>query len=211
MVGVRFGRLLVTSVATERRHRCLQWNCVCDCGGTKLANGATLRKGELVSCGCLSREITSARSKTHGMTRTRTHGCWIEMRRRCRDHNRHEAPNYVGRGISVCEAWLNSFECFLADVGPCPSIKHSLDRYPNNNGNYEPGNVRWATSIEQGNNTRCNRLIEYDGRTQTVTQWARERQIPMSTVSKRLQYGWSDSDAISKPVRPKRRASVQSI
>jgi hypothetical protein len=92
------------------------------------------------------------------------------------------------RGIIVCERW-SSFENFLADMGPKPSPKHQMDRI-NNDGNYEPGNCRWATPIEQANNTRANHLLTVDGRTLTISEWAREANINPKALSARIKYGW---------------------
>ena len=95
-------------------------------------------------------------------------------------------PNYGGRGISVCREWRDSFECFLLCVGARPTSKHSIDRFPNNDGNYEPGNVRWATKTEQDRNVRRNRWIEWDGRKMIVADWAKELRMSPNGLLKRL-------------------------
>jgi hypothetical protein len=105
----------------------------------------------------------------------REHDAWRGMLARCRNPRHPSYKNYGGRGITACERW-NSFENFLDDMGKRPSPKHSLDRI-DNNGNYEPGNCRWATRREQANNTRMNRFVTFDGRTMTLAQWARETGI----------------------------------
>lgn len=106
------------------------------------------------------------------------------MRQRCSNPKARSFKNYGGRGIAVCKEW-ESFEVFAKDVGPRPSKNHSLDRI-NNDGNYEPGNVRWAIPIEQHGNKRNNILLTIDGQTKTVTQWAREKNLNPSTLHKRL-------------------------
>lgn len=123
------------------------------------------------------------------------------MMQRCLNPNNEKYPLYGGRGVTVCQRWLDSYENFLADMGRRPSPDHSLDRYPNKDGNYEPDNCRWATEVEQQNNRRDNRLIESDGRTQTIAQWAREFKINYGTLHERLESGMSLEDAVAKSTR----------
>jgi hypothetical protein len=147
-------------------------------------------------------------SVTHGHTRghamTPEYTAWMSMRRRCEDPRGPMFRHYGGRGISVCRRWRKSFEAFLADVGPRPSPLHSLDRIDNDR-NYEPGNVRWATRIEQASNKRTSRLIEYRGRTQTAAAWARELGILYNTVLERLKRGWPAARSLSEPIDVRRR------
>ncbi len=110
---------------------------------------------------------------------------WWSMHVRCYNPNNKRWHRYGGRGIKVCERW-NVFENFVADVPPRPSKQHSLDRYPNKDGNYEPGNVRWATRREQGNNTSQNVLLTHQGKTQTLTEWARELGLSKGTLWARI-------------------------
>ena len=127
----------------------------------------------------------------HGLSHTPEHRAWIAMRQRCNDPNYHAYADYGGRGIRVCERW-DSFELFLEDVGHKPSPDLSLDRFPNNDGNYEPGNVRWATPVEQSQNRRSNKLDDWDAK--FIRLWrslgypqlevARAFNINQSTVSR---------------------------
>jgi hypothetical protein len=119
------------------------------------------------------------------------------MHDRCTKEKRDSYKHYGGRGITVCEHW-NEFENFFADMGPKPSPEHEIDRYPNNDGNYEPGNCRWATRTQQTNNTRVNRLLTVDGQTMTVSEWAREANIHPSALHWRIKSGWH-SDWILMP------------
>jgi hypothetical protein len=114
---------------------------------------------------------------------------WQAMIRRCECPEATGYGNYGGRGIKVCERWRKSFANFTTDMGPRPSAKHSLDRYPDQNGDYEPGNCRWATVKEQQNNKRTNRLLSHNGRTQTMAQWAEEIGITIYALSERLKRG----------------------
>ncbi|MDE1138152.1 MAG: hypothetical protein PW999_00565 [Paraburkholderia tropica] len=120
------------------------------------------------------------------------------MRSRCTNPGDISYQRYGARGISVCERWDN-FENFLADMGPRPTNSHSLER-EDNNGNYEPGNCRWATAIEQSRNTRRNRMLTFDGRTQCVAKWADEIGIHRLTLQRRLRLGWSVEKTLSTPL-----------
>ncbi len=126
---------------------------------------------------------------------------WCDMKSRCGRETDPDYHNYGGRGIAVHERWERSFSEFLKDVGRRPGKGYSLDRYPNNNGNYEPGNVRWATVPEQCNNTRRNRVIHHDGQSKTVTEWARLCGITPRTLLARLFcYGWDVDRALNEKV-----------
>jgi hypothetical protein len=123
---------------------------------------------------------------------------------RCTDSKRHDWHRYGGRGITVCQRWRNSYESFFADMGPRPSPQHSIDRI-DNDGNYEPGNCRWATTLEQGSNKSNNRLLTFDGQTLTIAQWARKLGIPVGTLNLRIShYNWPVERALTQPVRRRR-------
>ena len=124
---------------------------------------------------------------------------WAHMRRRCKDQRDNRYDRYGGRGIVVCERWQTSFAAFLADMGPKPTPQHSIDRI-DNDGNYEPGNCRWATRREQGNNTKRNRLLTLNGETMTVTEWSRKVGIHNRTIRARLARGWTVQDALLAPL-----------
>lgn len=127
--------------------------------------------------------------------RTPEHWAWTQMRARCRNPKCPSYKNYGGRGISVCPRW-DSFAHFLVGIGPRPSDKHSLDRI-DNDGDYEPGNVRWATRWEQQRNMRTNVLLTARGETLVLFEWARRLDVEPSTIQARLKRGWPVEDAVT--------------
>jgi hypothetical protein len=137
---------------------------------------------------------------THGMTETPEFRAWAAIKSRCYNENVTGYPDWGGRGITMCDEWRDSFETFIAYVGKRPSPKHSIDRYPNNDGNYEPGNVRWATRVEQCNNRRSSRFIEFKGQTFTLTQWADKLGFKEGTLTMRFKRGWTVEAAFTTPL-----------
>jgi hypothetical protein len=128
------------------------------------------------------------------------------MIQRCTNPNDGRYASYGGRGIKVREEWLQ-FESFLSDMGERPQGK-SLDRYPDVNGNYEPGNCRWANPKEQSRNRRNNRMIEFDGKTATLSQWAEEIGVPRETLLSRLDRGWDLQRALDPRVARQKAAHM---
>lgn len=147
LTGRRFRKLLVLSRVVRPGRDGIRWLVRCDCGKEKLMRTEVLRHSKrTVACGC-------HHYKTHGLSRTTENTIWRGMTRRCTNKNDISWKYYGGRGISICKRW-SKFENFLADMGKRPSRNHSIDRI-NNDGNYEPGNCRWATSREQHANKRA--------------------------------------------------------
>lgn len=153
LYGTRYGKLLAVSKILDRKSKngSMLWKCICDCGNITVVESGGLMRGKIRSCGCLIGEMNKIRNTTHGMSKTGIYAIWTSMVARCKtDGTGH--PDYGGRGITVCDEWLNSFEKFYSDVGDRPEDK-TLDRI-DFNGNYEPTNVRWADHTTQQINQR---------------------------------------------------------
>lgn len=155
ITGERFGRLVALNDVGRNKRGWVLWVCCCDCGNTITVPGIYLRSKNTRSCGCLQRDIARQAHIVHGhmphRAPTKTYNSWMGMKQRCNDPGQKHYSRYGGRGIRVCERWL-SFKNFLADMGERPA-KMSLDRI-DNDGNYEPGNCRWATASQQSKNQR---------------------------------------------------------
>ncbi len=197
--GKRYGQLTVIEQAPPPEHvkrkDTAYWRCRCDCGNTVIVVGVSLREGNTASCGCLQRATAVATMTTHGMYKSTEYQSWQGMKERCYNPANRSYPNYGGRGIAVCDRWRDSFVAFFEDMGPKPSPTHSLDRI-DGNGDYRPDNCRWATREQQQNNLRINRMLTYDGKTQTLARWAKELGIRQKTISTRLSAGHSVEEAL---------------
>jgi len=208
-VGKKFGRVTVIGDAPYyvQPNGSVKRQVVgrCDCGVEKVFRSFDLKSGNTTSCGCLKVELAGTHTLRHGGAingkHTRTYKCWCHLRDRCSNPNNKDYRNYGGRGIRVCARWLGreGFINFLSDMGERP-IGKTIERM-NNNGNYEPGNCRWATKIEQGNNTRKNVFIEYDGKRKTAAEWEREMGLPPEVIAVRIRKGQSPHVAITTPLR----------
>lgn len=152
----RFGMLTVLSWAGTAKNRQALWLCSCDCGNETTVRGSDLVRHRTISCGCFRETDIGIRSTTHGQAgknRTSMYTRWLMMKRRCYHEGAADYPRYGGRGIRVCDEWRHDFQAFADYMGEPPGPGYSMDRI-NNDGNYEPGNVRWATAHQQRMNQR---------------------------------------------------------
>jgi hypothetical protein len=196
LTGQRFGKLVALYCAGRAKDRHYHWVCRCDCGKERSFGSQRLRRNHATHCGCSSKRDGNP---SHGLSRSPEHKIWCGIRGRCSNPNHSSFPKYGARGITVCERWLK-FENFLADMGPRPSSKHSIDRI-DPNGNYEPGNCRWASQTEQANNKRNTRLVMYRGEQMPLTDAVREAGsvIHYETAWGRIRQGWPIAAALETP------------
>jgi hypothetical protein len=191
----RYGRL--TAIKRTGMRGCKHlWLCICDCGNEKDVAIASLRDGSTRSCGCLARE--NLHCVTHGKSHSSEYNTWHSMIQRCVNPNAPCYHNYGGRGINVCDRWMECFDNFYKDMGNKPTPHHSIERIDNNKG-YCKGNCVWADRKQQQNNLRSNVLITKDGLTMNITQWSEKIGIKRSTIYNRILRGWSyDESLITK-------------
>lgn len=205
LIGKKIGRLSVAELiqSDDKKHRFFK--CLCECGQEKIAREDHLKSGRSRSCGCLRSEKAAEKGRGFGATR-KTHGhaagfettptyrTWQSMKARCLDKNHKHYKNYGGRGIKVCDAWME-FYTFLFDMGDRP--KGTTIERVDNGGNYEPGNCVWATVKQQSRNKRTNRIIYAFGRHMTIAELAEEHGLTYNALYARIvKAGMSPEDAI---------------
>jgi hypothetical protein len=191
LIGRRFGKWSVLERRGNDCTRNARWLCRCDCGTESMVSSDALRGGQSESCGC-------AKLTRGGDSASPEYNAWRGMICRCYNSEDPGFKHYGERGISVCDEWRASYEMFLGHVGRRPGSEYSIGRI-DNDGNYEPGNVRWETREQQQNNTRANVWIEYDGKRLTCAQWERHVGLPAGMIASRLARGWTGMRAITTP------------
>lgn len=199
--GDKFGRLTLVSFHSKAKTTLL-WVCVCECGKQIIARQSNLVSQNTSSCGCRKKELAGSYNKTHGEgvkgSITKEYRAWNDIKTRCYNPKTKCYPNYGGRGIIVCERWIESYENFLADMGRAPSSTHSIERR-DVNGNYEPDNCFWATAMEQANNKRNTCYVEMNGKTKSFSDWCRELGLNYNTAMQRVyRLGWTPIEALTK-------------
>jgi hypothetical protein len=199
ITNIRFNRFVVLSYAYSFK-RVPYWYCICDCGTVKVVSGRKLKIGHTKSCGCLRQDINTIKGTENAYDYTgkisTEYRIWINILRRCFDSNEPCYKNYGGRGITVCDRWLYSFNDFLSDVGFRPSKEYTLDRI-NNDGHYEPMNCRWATRKQQARNTRRNTILEIGGIVKTFPEWCEHYNINYHLARNRYYRGLSIQDVFN--------------
>lgn len=198
--GERFGRLVAKRMAPREKGKRPRYECICDCGKERTVLGLSLSSGNTVSCGCA--KLDELKSRGDGSSSEPEYKIWWAMQRRCHDPRVDNYARYGGRGIRVADEWRgdrHAFRRFLEHVGPRPSPNHSIDRI-NNAGNYEPGNVRWATDAEQRRNRSDNHVVVIGGTPMILSDAARLHGLSLSVVAARVSRGVT-GDALFAPVR----------
>lgn len=201
LTGQKFSYLSVVGREGTTRDRKATWRCVCDCGSEVVVTGRNLRSGRTKSCGCSRQHVRKGSfvavgeprkisdrkvsdCAPHGKSKTRTHNIWQRIRQACYNPKNPKYPRYGGRGIKVCDRWLESFENFLSDMGECPDGL-TLDR-EDVNGDYTPENCRWATPKQQSNNRNYNKLYTYREEALTLAEWAERFDVPYHRLYQRV-------------------------
>lgn len=191
LTGQRFGRLTVLEMAepyiSPKGQVQTMYLCRCDCGSIKTIRGYALKNGNTKSCGCLVPELSKIANTKHGMRNTKLYREWAAMKTRCFNSNFKSFADYGGRGIIVCDEWKDDFQAFYNYVSKLPHFMeegYSLDRI-NNDGNYEPRNVRWATVSQQNYNQRRTNKVELNGEIHTLKEWSEITGIPLRTLKYR--------------------------
>ncbi len=206
MEGKTFGRLTALSY-DHTEGKSAFYRCRCECGREIIVRGLSLRRGDTRSCGCLRREVTAQKNtdnQTHGMYNSKIYKTWVGIKTRCYNSNDNGYKNYGGRGITMYEPWINDFQAFYDYVSQLEHFGEegfSLDRI-NNDGNYEPGNLRWTTMKEQSRNRRTNVWVEYNGEQITLVEAAERSGIRYDVLHYRYKHGWAIED-LFRPISSK--------
>lgn len=201
-IGEIFGRLTVEKVghAFVGKSFVSVVEAKCACGGVWVGEINSLRSGTTKSCGCWNLDALTARNTKHGMSGTPEHHAWKGMKKRCLNAQGKDFHLYQGKGIRVCDRWLDSFDNFYADMGEKPSPKHSIERRDSDK-NYEPSNCYWGTPMQQARNTSRNVFYKYEGSSKTLKEWCDELNLPYYTIKSRLADGWDVVKAFESPVK----------
>jgi hypothetical protein len=198
--GRRFGKLTVAWPVAKVHRRKTFWLAFCDCGNFRTVRADQVVDGHPRHCGCVPSKSVKHGHKRNGRC-SPEYLTWQAIVARTTRRTHAQWENYGGRGIRMCRRWRYSFVNFLSDMGARPSAKHSIDRWPDNNGDYRPSNCRWATPTQQHNNTRRNVFLTFNGERHTVSEWAKILGMRAVTLRTRLYDGWTIKRALTEPVR----------
>jgi hypothetical protein len=200
LIGKKFNRLLVVK-KNGRKNQKVMWECVCDCGNTTFVSTFYLTHNKVRSCGCLHKEQLIERNTTHNQRHTNLYETWKKMKDRCRNINTKEYKNYGGRGVKVCDEWINDFQSFYDWSYSNGYAEHlTIDRI-DNNGNYCPENCRWISLKEQQRNKRTNKMISYKGQVRCLSEWCEILNLKYPTINGRLHRNWSIEKAFETPIK----------
>lgn len=187
---------LVNHFSSRVSDKAKQGLYMCFCGNKTITNSWRADRGDILSCGCLV-----GKNSKHNMTSSPEWLAWVNIKRRCYNPKNASYKHYGGRGIKMCEEWVNSFKAFYTYIGPRPNKSYSIDR-KDVNGDYEPGNVRWASDNVQRNNRTNSDLHTYKGKTQSLGAWCKEYNLDRRAIRSRVKVlGWSLERALNTPFK----------
>lgn len=196
--GRKFGKLTVIEYAGESKHQKAQWECLCECGNTKIVIAGNLKNRKTKSCGCIHKEQLSRIRKKHGETGSRLYTTWRGMKDRCSNPNNRDFKNYGGRGIEVTKCWFDDFEVFSKWAKETNYNDNLTLERKDPNGNYEPDNCEWIPMSEQSKNRRSNHYITINGETNTIADWSRLSGVDRNTIRRRSERGITGVNLIKK-------------
>ena len=191
MIGKKFNRLTVLESKGSDKNGNKIWLCKCECGNEKIVTSSHIKSGHTKSCGCFGKELGRKQFTTHGMVGTATYRSWAGMKNRCTNRNDPHWERYGGRGITVCDQWINSFETYYADMGDSPFKGAEIDRIDNMAG-YSPENCRWVDRATNSRNRRNNIVVEYQGDKMCLAEASRLSGIGYGTLKSRIRRGYGD-------------------
>lgn len=196
LTGLKFNKLTVIKLKSKNKNGSYIWECKCDCGNTIYVTTSQLKSGQTKSCGCLRKE---KHHKTHGLTKHKLYRIYWGMKGRCYDIKNHRYNLYGGRGIAICDEWLNNFLSFYNwSIQNGYKDGLTIDRIDGNN-NYTPSNCRWINKKNQNRNLRTNNNITFKGKTKCIGEWCEITGLSRSTLSYRLKAGWNIKRALTEP------------
>lgn len=209
LTGRIFGRLTVVRLIDGEPSCLSKWLCRCECGKEKPVRASYLVKGSTRSCGCLQTETRHSARVSHGKSYSPEYAIWRSMIQRCTNPRNKRFRDYGARGIAVCIRW-RCFENFYEDMGPRPSPSHQLDRFPRQDGDYQPCNVRWATPKQQQRNRRGNMVLTYQGLTLTAAEWSERTGLSPDTIYQRKRVlRWSDAKTLTEPKKRLQKRQIE--
>lgn len=203
ITGKRFNDLVVIERVENASGGVVRWKCLCDCGNTTIVRGSNLKNGNVKSCGC---RVYKSHNATHNMSKTRIYREWAAIKSRCYNKNLKSYKDYGGRGIKVCNEWLNSFESFKEWAYSNGYEDNLTIERKDIDGDYCPSNCTWIPFREQQRNRRICYAFEYNGRQQDLSSWCKELNLPYKNIHNRIyKLGWPFERAISEPVHIEKR------
>lgn len=196
LTGEKFGRLKVIKYNGSNKNGRALWLCQCDCGNTKTIIASSLLNGLTISCGCYNKEHSKEIHSKHKQSYSKLYKVWNAMKTRCYNRNFMYYCNYGGRGIKICDEWKDFINFYNWAIQNGYKEGLTIDRI-NNDDDYKPNNCRWITRKQQNNNMRKNILIEYNGKKQTISEWANEYNLSRVALYYRLKRKWDIEKALT--------------